>query len=269
MADFLFVKAMAEPKLSTIKKLYAMSGNVCAFPGCQVPIVEASGTVTGEICHIKSQNPQGPRYDPDQTGEQRHSYENLILLCRRHHKVVDSEVEVYDVAALKEIKAIQERIVGRAETDQDSFFARILLNDLKRINIVNYKGNVMFNSPGAIQGQTVNLRTSKKKISVNPPPGSIGFDVDLSGYIQHLIKRYNEFASSEPTRKTKFSYGAVSKNIADNFGTEWKLLPNEKAPDVILYLQQRISRTRQARINKGKGWKSFSTFEEYLRKYGK
>lgn len=246
-----------------------MSGNVCAFPGCQVPIVEASGTMTGEICHIKAQNPQGPRYDPNQTEEQRHSYENLILLCRRHHKVVDNEAEVYDVVALKEIKTIHERIVGRAETDQDSFFARILLNYLKRINVVNNKGNVMINSPGAIQGQTVNVRTSKKKLSINAPPGSIGFDVNFSGYIQHLIKRYNEFASSEPTRMTKFSYGAVSKNIADNFGTEWKLLPIEKAPDVIVYLQQRISRTRQARINKGKGWKSFSTFEEYLGKYGK
>ena len=97
---------MTEPKLSTIKRLYAMSGNVCAFPGCQVPIVEAAGTVTGEICHIKAQSPQGPRYDTKQTEEERHSYENLILLCRRHHKVVDTEADIYDVPALKEIKAI-------------------------------------------------------------------------------------------------------------------------------------------------------------------
>lgn len=260
---------MTEPKLSTVKRLFAKSGNMCAFPDCRVPIVEAAGIVTGEICHIKAQSPQGPRYDSEQTEEQRHSYENLILLCRRHHKVVDSEFEVYDSAALTEIKAIHERSVGRTETDQDYFFARILLNDLKRINIVNNKGNVMFNSPGAIQGQIVNVKTSNKKLSINPPPGSIGYDVDLIGYIQHLIKRYNEFASSEPNRKTKFSYGAISKNIADNFGTEWKLLPIDKASDVIAYLQQRISRTRQARINKGKGWKSFSTFEEYSKKYGK
>lgn len=246
-----------------------MSGNVCAFPGCQVPIVEAAGTVTGEICHIKAQSPQGPRYDTKQTEEERHSYENLILLCRRHHKVVDTEADIYDVPALKEIKAIHERIVGRAETEQDYFFARILLNDLRRITIIDNKGNVMINSPGAIQGHTVNVTTSKKRISVSPPPGSIGFDVNLRGYIQHLIKRYNEFASSEPSRKTKFSYGAISKNITDIFGTEWKLLPIDKASEVISYLQQRISRTRQSRINKSKGWKSFSTFEEYLKKFRK
>lgn len=260
---------MAEPKLPTIKRLYAMSGNMCAFPDCQVPIVEASGTLTGEICHIKAQSPQGPRYDPVQTEEERHSYENLILFCRRHHKVVDSKIEIYDVHALKEIKAIHERFAGRTETDQDSFFARRLLNDLKRINIANNTGNVMIDSPGAIQGHTINVKISKKNISVNAPPGTIGFDVNLSGYVQHLIKRYNEFASSDSTRKTKFSYGAISKNIADNFGTQWKLLPIDKAFDVIAYLQQRISRTRQARTNKGKGWKSFSTFEEYLEKYGK
>lgn len=260
---------MSEPKLLTIKRLFAMSGNVCAFPACQVPIIEESGTLTGEICHIKAQSPQGPRFDPDQTEEQRHSYENLILLCRRHHKVVDTEPDIYDVVALKEIKAIHEQNVGRPEAEQDYFFARILLNGLKRINIVNNKGNVMFNSPGAIQGQTVNVRNSKKKLSINPPPGSIGSDVNLCGYVSHLINRYNKFASSQPTRKTKFGYGAISKNISDNLGTEWKLLPIEKAPNVIEYLQQRISRTRQAQINKGKGWKAFSTFEEYLIKYGK
>lgn len=260
---------MAEPNLSTIKRLFAMSGNMCAFPGCQVPIVEESGTVTGEICHIKAQSPMGPRYDPDQKDEQRHSYENLILFCRRHHKVVDSQASLYDVDALKEIKAIHEGLVGRVETKRDSFFARILLNDLKRINITINTTNIVIDSPGSIQGHTVNIKTSKKKVSVNAPLGSIGYDFKLSGYIQRLIKRYNEFASSEPNRKSKYSYGAISKNITDKFGAQWKLLPVEKAPDVISYLQQRISRTRQARINKGKGWKAFSTFEEYVEKYGK
>ncbi len=82
---------MSSPKLSTIKRLYAVSHNHCAFPECKTPLVESSGTVTGEIAHIKAANKGGPRYDSLQTEEQRHEYDNLILLCGRHHKLIDTE----------------------------------------------------------------------------------------------------------------------------------------------------------------------------------
>jgi hypothetical protein len=106
-----------------------MSGNVCAFPGCQVAIVEHSGTVTGEICHIKAKNSKGSRYDKKQAENKRNAFENLILLCRTHHKIVDDNPRIYDVSALIEIKSIHENLMKRTEVDQDSFFARILLND--------------------------------------------------------------------------------------------------------------------------------------------
>ncbi len=41
---------MAEPTEKTIKRLFALSGNICAYPGCSLAIVESVGTVTGEIC---------------------------------------------------------------------------------------------------------------------------------------------------------------------------------------------------------------------------
>jgi hypothetical protein len=49
---------MSAPSEQTIKKLFALSGNICAFPGCQSPIVESAGTVTGEICHICAKSPK-------------------------------------------------------------------------------------------------------------------------------------------------------------------------------------------------------------------
>ncbi len=39
----------------------------------------------------------GPRYDPNQTDDERHSFENLILLCSFHHDVVDNQAEMYSV----------------------------------------------------------------------------------------------------------------------------------------------------------------------------
>ncbi len=81
---------MAEPAEQTVKRLFALSGNICAYPGCEVPIVERNGVVTGEICHIKARKPGGPRFDAIQSEKDRHEFGNLILLCGRHHKIVDA-----------------------------------------------------------------------------------------------------------------------------------------------------------------------------------
>lgn len=75
---------------ATLKKLFALSGNVCAFPGCPAPIVDDdSGIVVGEICHIKGKSPKGPRYDESQSDEERNGYDNLLLMCDPHNKIVD------------------------------------------------------------------------------------------------------------------------------------------------------------------------------------
>ena len=258
---------MAEPTEKTIKQLFALSGNICAYPECRLPIVERTGTVTGEICHIKARHDGGPRFDCEQSDEDRHALGNLILLCRHHHKVIDSEPALYTEEVLKEMKAIHESAAGRPETQQDRFFAKILLNDLRRISVTNNSGNVAINSPGAVQARTINLQTTTKKISVNPAPGTIGSDQNASRYTQHLIKRYNKFAGSDPTRRTTFNYGAISQNIESHFGSEWRLLPLGKANAVFAYLQARITKTRQARMNKGKGYKAFSTYAEFLAKH--
>lgn len=74
----------------TLKKLFGLSGNMGAFPECSAPIIDsACEVVVGEICHIKSRSPDGTRYDPDQTDEERNSYENLLVMCNPHNKIVD------------------------------------------------------------------------------------------------------------------------------------------------------------------------------------
>lgn len=257
---------MAEPTEKTIKRLFAMSGNVCAYPGCVLPIVESAGTITGEICHIRARNPKGPRYHPSQSEEERRGFDNLILLCRHHHKIIDSEPEIYTVGALQEMKSIHEGVAGRNEQAADGFFAKILLNDFHRITVVNNSGHVAINSPGAIQAATVNVRTTRQTVSVNAPPGTIGADQQASRYVQYLIKRYNEYASANKQRAKKFNYGAISKNIESRFGASWKLLPIEKFDAICEYLQQRISKTIIAKLNASKGHRSFSSYSEFLEK---
>ncbi|MFG1350457.1 HNH endonuclease signature motif containing protein [Xanthobacter autotrophicus] len=251
------------PTEKTIKRLFALSGNCCAFPGCSLPIVESAGTITGEICHIRARNEGGPRFDRAQTDETRHGFDNLILLCRHHHRIVNADPEAYSAEALEELKRIREEEMGRPEQSTDSFFAKILLGDLRRIEVNYNSGNVIVDSPGVILADTVNVKTTRKAVTIQPAAGTIGADQGASRYIQYLISRYNDFASADKTRSTKFSYGVISKNIETNFSAPWKLLSMSDFPAVCAYLQQRISKTRIAKSNFAKGTKAFSSFQEF------
>lgn len=263
-----FDKAMTEPTKQTIKKLFALSGNLCAFPGCSLQMVESAGTVTGEICHIQARSKGGPRFNASLSIKDRHAFENLILLCSHHHKIIDAHPEIYTTETLIELKSIHETSVGRPEKTEDIFFAQLLLNSYKNIHIQNNSGNIAINSPGIIQGQNVTVKTERKKVKIEAPPGSLGADPVFSKYIPHLISRYNEYASKEPSRKTKFNYGAISRNVETKFGARWQLLGKEYAQEVISYLQGRINKTRLARMNKGKGYPAYSSLKEYIQKYG-
>lgn len=83
---------MPDPTPTTVKRLYALSGNKSAFPGCTNDLVDgASGVVTAAICHIKAKNPGAKRYDPRQTDDQRRALGNLMLLCPIHHTIIDTD----------------------------------------------------------------------------------------------------------------------------------------------------------------------------------
>jgi hypothetical protein len=115
------VNAVPQPSAVTIKRLFAVSGNRCAFPGCQIPISdEENATIIGEICHIEADKPGGERYNPMQSDKERQAFENLILMCANHHKVIDSNPESYMIEGLKEIKTHhEERNAGGDEPSED------------------------------------------------------------------------------------------------------------------------------------------------------
>jgi hypothetical protein len=73
-------------------------------------------TLVGEVCHIKGKKPDAARYDPAQTPAARNDYDNLILLCAPHHKVIDDDEEAYTVERLRKMKADHE---ARAMTVSD------------------------------------------------------------------------------------------------------------------------------------------------------
>ena len=64
-------------------------------------------------------------------------------------------------------------------------------------------------------------------------PGTIGNEINRRRYVEHLIKRYNEFAFADPTRRGEFRYGVISKNLEDRFGAPWRILPVDRCEEVI------------------------------------
>jgi nucleoside phosphorylase len=93
------------PTVTTIKRLFANSGGVCAFPNCPVRLIDDETKVNlGEMCHISAASPNGPRYDESLTDEERNSDENLIIFCATHHSLIDKSPESYTIEKLKEIK---------------------------------------------------------------------------------------------------------------------------------------------------------------------
>ena len=105
----------------TIKKLYALSGNHCAFPDCDVMFLNSDDdTNYSNICHIEDANQdthKADRFNSAMSDKDRADYENLILLCPNHH-IATNDVGLYDLKALKKIKRdheiiIRKRIAGK------------------------------------------------------------------------------------------------------------------------------------------------------------
>lgn len=128
-----------EPSLRTIKKLFAHSGNRCAFPECKIALIQGD-TVVGRICHIKAAMPGGPRYDSQQLPAERHAYENLILLCANHHVVVDDDPVNFTVERLLHMKMehkLHTPIVSAIDADTG---ARLLID--RTVTSVNQSGGI-------------------------------------------------------------------------------------------------------------------------------
>ena len=100
---------------SSVKILWAKSGNCCAM--CNNPVVERQTDTlipVGEMAHIKGHKPNSARYDDGQSDIERHSYNNLVLLCPACHTIIDKSVAKYSVDYLHEIKSLHEERIERA-----------------------------------------------------------------------------------------------------------------------------------------------------------
>jgi len=95
------------PKPEVLRELFLKSGNVCAFPGCMHPIVNSDGVYIAQLCHIEAAAKGGPRFNENQSNEDRRQFENLLLMCHRHHKETD-DTSRFPLEKMREIKRTHE-----------------------------------------------------------------------------------------------------------------------------------------------------------------
>ena len=96
-----------QPTRETLRKLFLFSGNLCAFPDCHELMMDAEGRFIGQVCHIEAAEPGGERFNPNSSNEERREFDNLMLMCYKHH-VETNDTSRFTVTRLKEIKATHE-----------------------------------------------------------------------------------------------------------------------------------------------------------------
>ncbi|WP_291593369.1 HNH endonuclease signature motif containing protein [Bacteroides sp.] len=116
----------------TRKLLWGKSGNRCSI--CKTELFTNKDNETifnlGEECHIISSKKNGPRHKSEI--EDYDLYDNLILLCRNHHKEIDELTDTYTEELLRYVKKNHEnwvrKTINKAINEKEEaprFLARI------------------------------------------------------------------------------------------------------------------------------------------------
>ena len=242
---------MNAPSERDIKILFARSKNQCAYPNCSEVIVQPSGTIAGEICHIKARSSKWPRFDETQTDNQRHAYDNLILLCRNHHKIVDSEPEKYTVELLKEFKEMHERNGNNELTQEDVRRARKLLDSyLEALRIELKQSTINQIASGHRITQVAGdyhyyEKPPKPKVMITPAEGAVSLPEQrqINTWIESLVESTVGMSKSA-------AFGMWRNRFKHRFGlTRSEQLLSIQMPDAEAWYRQQLAILKR-------GWKT-------------
>lgn len=171
---------MARPKLSTVSRLYCVSHNRCAYPGCDFPLLEPDSKVlVAEVCHIEADSPDGPRFNKAQTEAERQSFSNLMILCSNHHKVIDTDLTTWTVERLGALKNEHEATCGRLPDPEDEVVLALQSTvGGSVIATINQSGGQVAHqiiNQGTAARLSVDAELFKNLIDLLPSTGTIAF----------------------------------------------------------------------------------------------
>ena len=98
------------------KILWANAAGRCAFPDCGKRLTGSTNGnhyTLGEMAHIKGDKPDANRHDPSFLEPDLSAYPNLVLMCRNHHRLIDTpeNEELYSVDMLHQFKGALESFI--------------------------------------------------------------------------------------------------------------------------------------------------------------
>lgn len=202
---------------STLKILWAKSGGLCAFPGCNHELISnTSDDIIGHICHIVAQSATGPRGNPNISQREIDLESNLILLCPTHHRIVDTDEIAYTVEKLTEIKAAHELYIYEKLHSGLKWipkFSQLYYINLPRISII-----------AAYNGIVINFDFMERFCCLH----KIGFQLNsVMIQIKDTLQNMTIYATPLPTDLSKVDIGQ-NIEFTETFRTK-----NMPAPDVV------------------------------------
>lgn len=206
------------------KQLYALSGNECANPLCHNKLVYPDDNAKDDqICHIEAASPDGPRYNPNQTDEERRGFDNLILLCHRCHDMIDNNPDIYTVEILKKWKQEHEDIYKNSNIDKVFSFSvpdGLLSRDKEADNLFDkITNNRFFNLVGiggSGKSSLAYLMMQKHKYDFNEIVDVVVNNNIKDDFIEQINKTLNlEFEKKEE------AFPELTAYLRNNFNSEY------------------------------------------------
>lgn len=190
----------------TRKVLWTKTGNRCAMCRQKLVVEETEvdeESIVGDECHIVSEKPDGPRFDPTFPKSKIDTGNNLIVLCKNHHKMVDDQVETYTAKVLRVIKRNHQRWVETKLTQEET---------IKPIKITRYQSEIPKQLPRVLDGKTLfNLASVCLSMHQDFPGDLTDEETELvGGFIQTVTDWSDISYEMEPVQIVR-----ASKNIMD------------------------------------------------------
>jgi hypothetical protein len=174
-----------------MKALIALSGGVCAFPGCNKRLLEQGNAdddaaFLGEMAHIIADSRQGPRGISLMSDDDRDKHTNLVLLCGDHHTIIDAQPRTYSIAVLRRIKEDHEGRIHRATSGPGPFPGRPILfqgsqfmREVTWEACVHEAGHVIVGLATGYKVRSVSVEGETGRVHFEPQP--VGISLGLSG----------------------------------------------------------------------------------------
>ena len=250
----------------TIKALFGKSRNMCAFPGCgRMMIDEKTDTVLGEIAHIEGVRKTAARHNPNRPKETLNDFDNLILLCHDHHKIIDNKKNGYTVAQVQRMKQKHELQGGIEIGEFEARLARIYLAHEQATRTVKVTRVYNHSPHNEVYGdQTINIYNHPKADPL--PDDAIGLDAEKKAYVQHLIARYGVLTKKYAPNATAPSVN-LHRAIRKEFSTKALAVPISMFNSLCSFLQKKIDGTIVGKSNRKKGIPNYSPFDEWVKKH--